>query len=1536
MIKNLQSADLLRQQAEDLLKNKSQEPVEPLSEADTLKLIHELQVHQIELEMQNEALTSTNARAEEALEEAGKFRMIFANNPAPMIIYDLETLAFLEVNEAAIKLYGYTQAEFLQMNIKDIRPAEDIPALLYDIELVKSTENPTGQWRHKRKSGEVIFVEIASLSVTHQGRNARHVSIHDITKRKLAAEALQQSNQKLEAMISASPDGIGTVSLDGKLQLMSDKLAEMYGYSVQEKDDYIGKSFFDFIDPSNHKLLIDNIRKLIIGEDITQFREYIAIKKDKSRFYVEISSSVLRDSEGKPVSILYVERDITERKSAESVLKKLSQAIEQSPVMTYITNLDGNIEYANPKVLAVTGYSREELTGKNPRIFSSGEKPKEEYKLLWETISAGKEWKGEFHNKKKNGEFYYVAASIAAVVDASGEINHFLAIEEDITERKQTEKNLIDSENRYRSIFEGSSDGIMIADEETKMILYANSAQCEMLGYTEAELRSLNISEIHPVATFQDTLAKFERQARGEITLVENIQCLRKNGEIFYADINSSIVNVKGRKNVVGFFRDITGRTLAEQKIQELNTNLEIKVEERTAQLAKTNEILENEIQNRILIETELELEKKRLANIIEGTNVGTWEWNIQTGETIFNEQWASIIGYSLDEISPVSIQTWMRFAHPDDLKVSGELLEKHFNGELAYYSFESRMKHKNGEWVWVLDRGKVHSWDKDGKPLLMSGTHQDISESKRASEFEKELLALTPALTGIPLAEFDATVNRALSRIGQFLSADRAYIFEFEPGEGSMSNTYEWCNSGIRPEIENLQKVPLEIFPMWMKTLNQHESVIIPSVKDLPESWSAEREILEPQDIKSLIVIPMILENHLIGFFGLDSVKQTKIYSSAEITILKVWGNLLASLMQYQRSEKALEQTRQNYETFFNTIDDFLFVLDEQGNIIHTNTTVTKRLGYAAADLNEKSVLMVHPAERRDEAGRIVGEMLAGISEFCPVPLITKSGYQIPVETRVTHGFWDNKKAIFGVSKDVSKIQLSEEKFSKVFYLNPSACGLSDLATGKYVELNEAFYTLFGFEKNEVIGKTPSELGILNEETRIAISKKADKNGNIYNAEASLIAKNGEMKHVLLSAENIYLQEITYRFTVVHDITDRKLAEEEIKKARKLADNANFAKSEFLARMSHEIRTPMNSILGFAQLLNMGEISPAQKKSVNFIMGSGKHLLKLINEVLDISRIEAGRITLSPAPVQLSNLILEMLDIVQPIAEDRLLKTELAYSTANRLFVMADDHRLRQVLLNLINNAVKYNRKGGSIIIKTQLRQPGKLDNSVVRISISDTGLGINQEDILKLFIPFERIGADKTETEGTGLGLAVVKKLMEAMGGEVGVDSIPGQGSTFWIELPQTKATQAKDKITEETSTIEDAANIKSGTILYVEDNIPNAELVEEIINSYRPAIKIIICKHGKKAVEMANHSNPGLILLDLDLPDIHGSEVLANLKADINTRAIPVVIVSADAMPEKIEKLMQAGSKEYFTKPLDIVAFLKVVDMWIGKRN
>jgi PAS domain S-box-containing protein len=269
-----------------------------------------------------------------------------------------------------------------------------------------------------------------------------------------------------------------------------------------------------------------------------------------------------------------------------------------------------------------------------------------------------------------------------------------------------------------------------------------------------------------------------------------------------------------------------------------------------------------------------------------------------------------------------------------------------------------------------------------------------------------------------------------------------------------------------------------------------------------------------------------------------------------------------MVDITERKRAEELLVQTRHNYETFFNTIDEFLFVLDVHGNIIHTNTTVINRLGYTLEELIGKSILMVHPADRREEAAGIVYEMLNGITTCCPVPIVTKAGVQIPVETRVTLGTWDGQPAIFGVTKDISKIKLSEEKFSKLFYINPSASGLSDLNDHTYIEVNEAFCSLLGFDKQEVIGKTAIELGILSASSAASILQHADANGNITNAEAELKARNGDIKHVMLSSENIYIQDKQYRFTVVHDITERKIAEDALRdseeKYRTLIQHSN------------------------------------------------------------------------------------------------------------------------------------------------------------------------------------------------------------------------------------------------------------------------------------------------------------------------------------------------------------------------------------------
>ena len=401
-------------------------------------------------------------------------------------------------------------------------------------------------------------------------------------------------------------------------------------------------------------------------------------------------------------------------------------------------------------------------------------------------------------------------------------------------------------------------------------------------------------------------------------------------------------------------------------------------------------------------------------------------------------------------------------------------------------------------------------------------------------------------------------------------------------------------------------------------------------------------------------------------------------------------------------------------------------------------------------------------------------------------------------------------------------------------------------------------------------------------------------------------------------------------------DITEQKRSEANILHARDEAEKANKAKSEFLSRMSHELRTPMNSILGFAQLLEMSELNAKQTKGVKNILNSGRHLLDLINEVLDISRIEAGRISLSLEPVAIVGLLEESIDVVRPQMNEKMIEIEVRSSFDTRVFVQADRQRLKQVLLNLLNNAIKYNSDGGTIKVKVD--SMSAIDEGMVklRIAITDTGKGIPEDDIKKLFTPFERIGAEKTLTEGTGLGLAVSKKLMDAMGGTIGVESIPGEGSTFWIELTHYTYQAEKSHVKDLVIDVPIEIGYVEGTILYVEDNISNIELVEEILSNHLQGIKLISIMNGTQALEMAIGHKPDMILLDLNLPDMHGHDVLKMLQADDNTLHIPVIIISADAMPHQIDRLMTAGAKDYLPKPLDLKSFLAVIDKWLKNNN
>jgi signal transduction histidine kinase/ActR/RegA family two-component response regulator len=371
-------------------------------------------------------------------------------------------------------------------------------------------------------------------------------------------------------------------------------------------------------------------------------------------------------------------------------------------------------------------------------------------------------------------------------------------------------------------------------------------------------------------------------------------------------------------------------------------------------------------------------------------------------------------------------------------------------------------------------------------------------------------------------------------------------------------------------------------------------------------------------------------------------------------------------------------------------------------------------------------------------------------------------------------------------------------------------------------------------------------------------------------------------------------------------------------------ADQANRAKSEFLSRMSHELRTPLNAILGFAQLLGISSLSVNDRESVEQISKAGKHLLGLINEVLDIARIESGRIDLSLEAVDPMDIVTESLDLIRPLAvqSDIQLLTGEDLSN-NRLRITADRQRLKQILINLFSNAVKYNKKAGSVRVWLELEGTARL-----RINVTDTGVGISSSKLEQLFTPFERLGAEQSRIEGSGIGLALSKRLTEAMGGQIGVSSRSGEGSTFYLELPIATEVLSISDVQNSSETTLEAQPIKHSTVVYIEDNPANIRLVQLILAN-RPNATLLTAVDGLSGIELVREQQPDIVLLDLHLPDIEGSEVLNRLQNDSSTKDIPVVILSADANPEQISKLLESGAKQYVTKPFDVRTFLKVLD-------
>jgi PAS domain S-box-containing protein len=857
-------------------------------------------------------------------------------------------------------------------------------------------------------------------------------------------------------------------------------------------------------------------------------------------------------------------------------------------------------------------------------------------------------------------------------------------------QRQKAETSRQASEARMAAMLDTAADAIFTVDAHQKIVTFNRGAE-EIFGYQAAEIVGQPLEILIPPDVRQKHHRHVEKFAASVATSRSmgdrpEIEARHKNGLIFPAEATLSKLEQDGEISFTVILRDITDRKRVEMALRE---------------------------------------SQERLSTVVQAAELGLWDWNIQTGDVIFNDRWAEMLGYTLSELEP-RVSVWTKLVHPDDQAKVDAALADHMAGRASFYNTEHRLRHKDGHWVWVYDAGQVSEWNETGHPLRAAGIHVDITERKYA--------------------------------------------------------------------------------------------------------------------------------------------------------------------------EDALRQSEENFRTFFDAVDDFLFILDEQGNIQYFNAAVTNRLGYTPDALLGQHILTVHPPERRDEAGQIVTAMLHGSTDSCPVPVLTAAGDHVPVETRVYHGTWSGEPALFGITKDLSMLKASEEKFAGAFKFNPSLMAISTIEDGRYVEINNTFSQIIGYSPAEIIGHTSADLNLFrNPNHRQEIVDQMLRQGFVRNVEIDIMTKNGQVRHGSFSADVIHLHDGPYLLTVMNDITDRIVAEVALRQSEarntallnaipdlmfiladdgtllnfkstddqllfgpstdiigeninavlppKVADLTTQAiaqtletgqiqmfeyqlhfpdglhtfearlvmiddnevlaivrdiserarleqmKTDFIHRASHELRTPLTTAMMMVELIREGGPADELQEYWEILGLEMERQRELIEDLLTVGRLESGNFQLDPVPLSLAAVFENVAPAVTTLAEMRQIDFQWHMYPALPP-VNGDANGLQQVFINLLGNAVKFSPQGETITVWAVPTEGGVL------VQVADNGLGIPPDDLPHLFDRFFRAAnATRNEIPGSGVGLYIVKSVVEALGGKIFVNSVLDKGTTFVVWLPL--ATEASKKL-------------------------------------------------------------------------------------------------------------------------------------------
>ncbi len=776
----------------------------------------------------------------------------------------------------------------------------------------------------------------------------------------------------------------------------------------------------------------------------------------------------------------------------------------------------------------------------------------------------------------------------------------------------------------------------------------------------------------------------------------------------------------------------------------------------------------------------DLRRSERRARAVIDGTRVGTWEWNIQSGETVFNERWAEICGYRLEELEPVSIQTWQNLAHPEDLTESERLLNAHFEGALDEYDYRCRMRHKDGHWVWVHDRGRVFEWTAEGQPLRMYGTHADVTaEMANLEKIQQQntALGILNNLALDPETDDDTRIRKALEQGANYLELPVAIVSEIT---GSVY-TVQWFRAPEDAGLSKGQSFPLKDTYCSI-TVDHDESL---SIEHMARSPYRSHRCYDQFGLESYVAAPIYVQNKLFGTLNFSSpTPRFQGFSDTEVTFVTLLARWIAGVIERQMSVQMLTKlVKQTPGMLY----QYRLWPDGSSTIPFASPGINDIFGVSSEDVSNDATPcfgQIHPNDIPSVRESIAtsGRNLAVWQQQYRV---RNGGDWRWIEGRATPELLaDNSIMWHGYITDIDdkkKIQLalqeSEDQLRRLFELSPIGIALNEYHSTAFLDVNQALLTPTGYQREELMALDLGDVLSSGADTvRDRAMAELESTGHFGPFEQNIVRRDGSVYPAVIQGMRITnASGRVLVWSLIEDISERKKVER--------------MKNEFISTVSHELRTPLTSIAGSLGLVAggaLGQLPEKAERMVSIAARNSDQLKRLIDDLLDMEKLVSGRMSIRIQPEIISPIIHDCIERLQTYALDRSV-TILFRDHHPQQRILVDRNRLGQALTNLLSNAIKFSPERSEVIIQTLF------DGRNFRIQVSDNGPGIPADFQSRVFQKFAQ--ADSSDTRGrggTGLGLAITREIMTQMGGSVGFESVEGEGAAFWLQaaISETKS--------------------------------------------------------------------------------------------------------------------------------------------------